>query len=414
MMILKMFKKKWVKIVAVVLAVVTVLGAVAGLASLLNRKHIKPGEINGDPDAAKVPEYGLRGSDYALLYVQDGLEACYTAYSAETLTSSTNEEGELVYSWTNHVNGGAPATLEGGKWWHVTKGGIGYTMTYDQWLTDSSKVGCILPFDPEGDLMETDEFLYYNPIRDETGYGYDIEVVLAYDGVKNVDGSHYYSTDPLYNGAKSAFRFGILSGTSFVGTSDAGAENLATRWYLSNKSFSKHYGKESDSVVSFAHFLGFDLIPRKENSEVVRMNVTFFASGNASTSISYGNSPYSSDCYREKILDLDTYLALCNSDIADAAPRFSLLNGFPGRLYSVRVYQGKELTQDEEARNYFVDLLAFYDVNVQEILRLSVDEQNTFLVKCGNRAIARKLSMDVSQYDAMRTELSKIINTYMP
>ena len=402
-----LFKKKWLRVAALSLATVTVLGAAVGLASALNRKDLSLGAVPNDPDLSLIPEYGLRASDYAALYVQDGLKACYMAYSFETITASEDDKDANVYSWKNHVAGGESATLYGADYWQGLGGGIGYKMTYDQWLSDADKVGCSLPYSPE-EMVENG--------------GIHLEAVLAYDGLKNEDGTRYHSSAVTYNKLKSAFRFGLVSSLAFVGDKDGSAgESFSTRWFLTQRGFGTEYydylGSGKYPFVNIAGYAEFDRMPTVLNGRIT--SFSYASRYDSSTdryafNMRYGLPTYTSQEYLNTSVSSANYKAVAADASTNKADKLSLFNGYPGRLYAIRVYEGKELTEIERTRNYFVDLLAFYRVNVKDVLRLSPDEQALFLKNCGNRANGRGIEMSYENFNVVRAELFEIINSLMP
>ena len=133
---------KIVRIIAIVLATVTLLGVLIALTP----KKTDLGAV-GSGAATNVAAEGLRASDYALLYVQEGLLASYIG-DTDTLTEAeVTENGytKKVYEWKNFVQGGQAAILTTPDKWRANKGGIGYTLTHHEYGIGG--VGCEVPYD---------------------------------------------------------------------------------------------------------------------------------------------------------------------------------------------------------------------------------------------------------------------------
>ncbi|MBO4941313.1 MAG: hypothetical protein J6D15_03835 [Clostridia bacterium] len=231
--------RKIIPIVAISLAVVTVFGIIASLFSLKQQPNMEQqGTVN-------VGAVGKRASDYAYLYVQEGLVANYVG-DAKTLTKAEvfdNGVKREVYEWRNWVTDGEAAILTEPERWRATKGGIGYSLTLAEYFT--ADVGCELPSSIS--------------LRYEDMPSYQIELVAAFNGLTDEKGELVYvSTEDykygVYKGTKSTFRFGLLH--SFSTVTDADASNpvynnqLLNRWYLSNYCYEKHGFNVSGSTVA--------------------------------------------------------------------------------------------------------------------------------------------------------------------
>ena len=375
------------RVTCVVLAVALVFGALGAFSSIFHRDKIKEG-VQYPADHINVEAYGQRSSDYAVLYDQEGLVACYVAYGSDSIT----EKGDNTFAWKNYVAGGKDATLYGANYWRRYNGGIGYTMSIVEWTNDREKVGCIVPY-----TLSTDE-------NDE----YTVETVLSYTGLTNSDGSLYYASSDEYphgvrNMRKSAFRFGLLHSLGFVASSDTVTnQSFSNRWFLSAKT--PYDGYNADS---YFYELGQDYFAAENRGKISLMTVSRTYNDEAwhyNTKLAYGRHANASVLSH---LISPTFHWGMEQGIEEE--RFSLLNGFPGSLYAIRYYD-HVISQDTRLRNFFVDLCGFYDVNVSNFFKLSTDELEAFLVSCGTAAHSLNVEMDAKNVSANRAKVYEIIN----
>lgn len=381
---------KVARVTCVVLAVALLFGALGAFSSIFRRDKIKEG-VQYPSDHINVEAYGQRSSDYAVLYDQEGLVACYVAYGSDSIT----EKGDNSLSWKNHVSGGKDATLYGAHYWRRYNGGIGYTMSITEWTNDREKVGCIVP---------------YTLSIDENGE-YTVETILSYVGVTNADGSLYNAPSDQYpHGVmfmrKSSFRFGLLHSFSFLAQSSTQTnENFTNRWFLSNSSAFDIY-----SVNPMYVQLGQDYYPTANRGKISLMTVSRVCNDAEwvfNSSLSYGR--YANESVLSGSLDIGMSALLEQEKSSDRAEKFSLFNGFPGTLYAIRYYD-HEISQETRLRNFFVDLCGFYDVNVSNFFKLSTDELEAFLVSCGTAAHSLNVEMDAKNVSVNRAKVYEIIN----
>ena len=381
---------KVARVTCVVLAVALLFGALGAFSSIFHRDKIKEG-VQYPADHSNTEAYGRRSSDYAVLYDQEGLVACYVAYGSDSIT----EKGDNSLSWKNHVAGGKDATLYGANYWRRYNGGIGYTMSIDQWKADKEKVGCNVPYTLS--VNESDE--------------YTIETVLSYVGVTNADGSLYNAPSDQYpNGVmfmeKSSFRFGFLHSLGFVAQSSTQTnQNFSNRWFLSNSSVYDVYSVSSTHVQ-----LGQDYYPTANRGKISLMTVSRVrndAEWVFNSSLSYGR--YANESVLSGSFNIGMSSLLEQEESSDRAEKFSLFNGFPGTLYAIRYYD-HEISQETRLRNFFVDLCGFYDVNVSNFFKLSTDELEAFLVSCGTAAYSLNVEMDAKNVSVNRAKVYEIIN----
>lgn len=382
---------RWLRTVAVILASVTVLGA---LGSLIAFRPERPdsGEIKSD-NATVTPGYGYRAQDYASLYAQDGLRACYLAYSGcrDSITISDVDEA----LWHNQVPGGDPAVFVGGnRYWQPMRGGFGYNMTEAEWNADRNNVGLTIPYD----LSET------------ATQDYGVECVISYLGVTAPDGTPFVSSakNGLYSTEKSAFRFDLLCATSFVAQHETKTDvSLANRWMLTNQAYKDHYYVEGEQMLKVAK----ENMPYQRLNQVVLMyQFRDWLEGAYMLDHKVYYESKNKQIYRaSKVVygqDLDALRACAYTD---AAPRFSLFNGFPGVLYAVRYYD-RSLSDRELTQNYFVDLLGFYGVKVSPLLQLDAAARAELLRTCGEIATERGVSFTFDNAEQQKALLLQIID----
>lgn len=408
-----MIKRKSGKILAIVagvLAIVTAIGLFASLFSF-GASHKSTGggsESIGSPPTTVAPVYGQRASDYALLYAQEGLVACYMGYSNEGLTAYVDPKTEVMnYTWKNYVEGGEDAIITHAGYWRMTNGGLGYAFRVGD-ETVPVGVGCEFPQDLSPVKMPTFEF----------------ECVATFLGKLSGDGfnrAYYTGTQGagIHSGdnAKSPFRVGLVHSMSYMTLHESLNFNYCNRWYLGNLAYNSHFESNSEHTqrLTWDYKLGafnesaHDLHPlrwsvRQVSSPIgVGYNIGYDYKGDSWYS-------YVSDCfYSERIAELDSYKS---SDMG-----FSIFNDYGGIIYGVRLYN-RTLTDAEKTRNTFVDLCAFYDVNVSSFFTKDAEELEAFLTRCGTAADYNDLFIaptdpmtgDDTEYQEQRVKLYEIIN----
>lgn len=394
---------KTVRIICFVMAIVMAVGALGALSTALHKKAVEPGVINPEGQVTGVEAYGERSADYAVLYEQKGLIACYVAYGSDSITDA----GNGTYIWKNYVAGGKDAELYGSQYWRRMDGGIGYNMTFAQWGTpnmddgDKTKVGCNIPYD----------------LSSQNGVdSYHVESVLSYRGLTNEDGSQLilpfedYPNGVNFSG-KSIFRFGLLHGLGYVCKLSGLA--FKNNWFVSDLSVGQIWSGKFVANRDYVEVNPIDYVPGRYYNKITLMSCSLIrndTSYSITNSVAYGRLY---DIQVSKVeLTQNEYIVLENGQGVDLAENFSLLNGLPGTLYSVRYYDC-EISQEARYRNFFVDLCGFYNINVSNFFKFSAEDLEAFLVNCGTQAHAKGVEMDADNYAANRTLVYQIINNNM-
>ena len=154
---------------------------------------------------------GQRSGDYALLYVQDGLTACYMGYTDEGLTR-LGSEGNSGYYWKNYVQGGEDA--------HLCVGANAKNVDYHIWQRLNGGIGYVVMEGNRGIVEDVGLSIPYSLTLEDMP-DYQMECVATFLGMtsrtKYVQDSEvlYYTNDqmplgvPSYETA-SPFRLGVL------------------------------------------------------------------------------------------------------------------------------------------------------------------------------------------------------------
>ena len=417
----RIFENRIVRVLCIVLACAAVLGAVSGLASLGKEKP-STGVVYPEEWIEEVEKYGQRSSDYARLYDQKGLVACYVAYGADSVKEKATDTGEKAYSWKNYATNGKDALLYGSGYWRRMDGGIGYTMTADQWAADKNNVGCDIPF--------------YLDYANESLF--DVECVMTFTGVTDSSGNLYNAPTVTYpngmsNMRKSAFRFGLLHTLTFVASSSSNAnQTFGNRWFMSNYSPYEYYQLETirnnestdlpedQRVKIYGTALNgsaLDAFPSQNRGKIALLNVSrtttnyngdvVFTSQLCYGRFKSGEGVVTGTIGQSAVLNAQAHTS------QDTAGKFSLFNGMPGTLYSVRYYD-RNIDMDTRNRNFFVDLCGFYDVNVASFFSLSATVRSELLSECGALAYERGLELDSTKMATNKSAVYAIITECWP
>lgn len=404
---LKSKKVQIVTVVAACLAVVTLVGVFVPFSKKRSSlENTGKNDLTSDP-----PPYGYADTDYARLYVQDGLVGNYMSYDGTSLSYGEEEIEDGVikgYFWKNQVAGGKSAVLrkedDGILPWYRLDGGIGY-----RWFHDSLErpMGvCVLPYES----------------LEEENKNYEIEIVAKFLGI--TDRSAYATGGDMYDVGNATsegvftqnwttFRFGTLHSNHYLTRSQIQNYDRVGRWYASNDPYTKHWNIDNDTCSVFLQ----DRVFHNNSAwraDVNAVTMTVQNTHNASNEhyiVSYsfqGETAVALDCFFP--------LSMNNLPQTDPVSRFTLFNGYPCVIYGVRIYDRK-LGEAEKLRNSFVDLLAFYGVNCASILELDEETRTRFLNKCAEIADYRDLTMgcmDKNTWQANYDNLVSIIKTYWP
>lgn len=392
---LKSKKSKIITIIAASLAVVTLVGVLVPFASLRKEKAELLGSVIVDNGPVFIqPAYGIRNEDYAKLYEQEGLVACYMAYESSSLSFAREEiEGGFrdYYSWRNYVQGGEPGELDNLKVWQVMDGGIGYRIYCDDPVKQYGS--CILP----------EKYMSGEDFED-----FEVEVVAKHLGLTDrATGKLAYGTgsDAVFNNV-SSFRFGYLHCGSFLTGSSAMTYNRTNRWVLTHGEI---YNGAADGIYDRACVnANWDT-----TTYAVTMNVKLdgnYTEKNDRLELSYLRTGEVIPGFTLQPPTQDfVYWKDYKRDIpyTDSVSRFSLFNYYPGVMYSVRVYD-HVLDDETRIRNAFVDLLAFYEISANPFLELEEVERVAKLNECATLADFRNVSMGNTDESVMSANLAKM------
>lgn len=351
---MKIKKNKWVMALAVLLAAVMLLAALAALTPQKKRDY----------------DVGFDWHDY---YVRDGLTVLYEAYAdnsdvAEGLSKGLwygyqlNGNGELVQvrDASAMLAGGAFSAANPTGWkYDVKNGGLSYDMTYEQYKAENGQSANGVRFDTA--LLDGE---------------YTVDSVLLFKGLTNADGTKYIdttSTYGVYNKYNDAFAFGPFRCMAVVAehlTNTHGTRSL--RWFYSNASYDRH----QNVLDNFSGDVYGTYFSDKDNyfkrvTDPSSMAVVHRVSADATTenfTIYYNNQTNKS---------YDTSLSSQINAHPDGlltaqmnGMRFQILNGAPGTIYAVRVYD-RALTYNELAQNHFVDMMLYHGIEFDEFLDLN-------------------------------------------
>ena len=355
---------------------------------------------------------GQRSGDYALLYAQDGLTACYMGYTDEGMTPHLNYITP-AYSWKNYVYGGKDAGLNNASEWQRMNGGIGYLQK--TWASEESNstTWLALPYD-----------------LDNMG-DYQMECVATFLGHTRKDGVPLkYEHSVPSNQKVSPFRLGLLHSFNYLTLHENPSASYCNRWYLSNQSYFGHQHVEDEycEILQYEYNQGFDVrlgdhmatdawknpitwtVMRSEYADALQNQKVMYG-----IRYTYAWEPIVPDFVEEfdytRIAELEAYE---DGYVDGVGSKYSLFNDYGCVIYSVRLYD-RVLTEEEAYRNAFVDLLAFYSVNVNFMSHMSGAELDSFLTDCGELASVRGIAMDVdaSYAAANRAQIYDIINEVM-
>ena len=400
---LKSKKSKIITIIAASLAVVTLVGVLVPFASLRKEKAELLGSVIVDNGPVFIqPAYGIRNEDYAKLYEQEGLVACYMAYESSSITFAAKEVGDETvtrYSWRNYVAGGEAAEFDKIGVWRVMDGGFGYRVYYED-RKDASKYGA---------LVLPDDYMTGN-----AGFTtFEVETVAKHLGLTDKDTNAVKNTDiaGAYFNNISSFRFGLLHCGSFLNTSDLVSYNRTNRWMFSWQRVSQNAGGDPELYDRVGVFSGWstDLnavtmhltVADRTIDENQTVNLFYSYCGEFRTALDRCVVPFYTGLESDYLLGYN-----------DSVSRFTLFNVYPGVVYSVRVYD-RILDEEARLRNAFVDLLAFYEISANFFLELKESERLDKLNACAELADLRNIIMgntDESAMSANRAKMYDIIN----
>ena len=307
---------------------------------------------------------------YDNAYVQEGLVALYTAFSANDPTVDV-----VNGVWANKIKGGFDATIKGnGYFWRMNpNGGLTYEMTEAYWNNNGAarlsgvalddSYAALASFTVESiqklhGIKEnyTGEYLVcpgQTPAHTDKN-GVNIPAVGEMYG--------YYKTN------HTTHRIGLLNAFTWATTRVKNDTNSLGnyRWFISNAMYSSHTSVENDIM------------------KMVGTDSTIFNRGLPLTTEQYVKSADASGNVTYKILhdgvqgiaktfDKATYDKIAAVAYNDPMEKFSLFNASPTTVYAIRVYN-RVLSADEMRHNHFVDLLAYHGI-APAVVEKMTDEQ---------------------------------------
>ena len=380
-----MFKTKKSKIISAV-ALFLVVATVAGIFVPLGLQ--RNGSNTGSSITSVQGVYGQRMSDYAELYDQEGLVACYMGYDTSTLTFVRDEEAQReYYTWRNYAKNGHDAVLTSVSQWQGMLGGIGYDIIYNGTGPYNASARCVIPYD-----------LSFSGIEN-----YEVECVANFRGLTDKEGNRIFLNHAdkqwgVYQ-QTSTFRFGELHACSYITGTDHVNSNYVQRWYLSNLAYTQsgHWDTTTNSCYKLYDDKGLSLFNHWEGREnhAVCMSVRRSVKNNFYTlgvEYTHGGDVLYSNTNQEPIGE-DVVSGINAVTYSDPVSAFTLFEGYPGVMYGVRLYD-RVLDEGTRLRNAFVDFCAFYRVNISAFFNLSSEELTVFLEACGRRADRYGVAID--------------------
>ncbi len=316
---------------------------------------------------------------YNELYVQDGLYIHLDAF--DTDSSRINlETGE----WLNQYDGWSYATLRAPTemvgdiplptWSFGEHGGIKYDMNVEQWEVYKTQTGIDLAFE---DMPLPSEDYTFQMVFAPLGFSEDGKRVYqnfnnwASVGNENMPSAWVDNKDRV-----AAFSLGPFKATAF-GFSRPSARDIDTGsmaldfLYQDGEKFSATY-RVSISNGFTNCLIDVDGDGLKETTKPTSTTITHDFSEPHSAK-AYNHSVYKMyTAYEgvsvtdiEHFAGFDNYIgnANCRDYFPAEVDDFSVMNGFAGTMYAIRVYE-RVLTETEIQQNHTADLICYYDLDV--------------------------------------------------
>ncbi|MCQ2385720.1 MAG: hypothetical protein MJ078_03485, partial [Clostridia bacterium] len=303
---------------------------------------------------------------YYDLYVTGGLKAMFDAFDTANLKLTDLGEGVTDGLWYALVpdeagklvkNEALTATVYQADAWTLGDSGFGYSATLAQTRNKS-----------KGEMPGV-EF----PLSLLTGGDYTVESVLAVTGVKNNStGEPIKEGGDCYNPISYAVAYGPFAGMTW---------GIGYRWcYTDTANWNGH-----NTSSGMRHWLSTNYNSlRQENTaesfagSVFNQTVTYdYSAATASAAESATYTLSYNGTLQGSFTSGDSKLAETNRDffpVDGEKNYFVLLNGMPGSLYNVRIYD-HVLTNEEINRNHFADLALLTGLDVSAFNKLSAEDQ---------------------------------------
>ena len=286
--------------------------------------------------------------DYDALLVKDGLVGWFDAYDAG---NGTVDFGTGL--WHNRA-GNSVAVLGTSYWKARAKGGIGYDLrSYLEWFRFGNQTGI-------------DFGVKHLPEEDFT-----VEFVFSPDGIVDGEGNDVYHTEEmngdmwgLYSPNRSPWVFGALHFMQFMPSAAPSGSSLMVRgMYSYNQSYNQ---------TGYGNCLGDGkLVENLHNPASFHMTFDHTAAGD------FDGARYVWKRNGEEIFAFDnkaTSVAAAATYLPNKDGAFRLFYGFPGTVYTVRVYD-RVLSEEERRQNYFSDLCRLLGIDVSGVSLLSAEER---------------------------------------
>ncbi len=310
-------------------------------------------------------------TSYDDFYVMEGLVGLYPAYASDDGgDASLTIDGGKVTAWVDKISGKTATVFGGFVANRSGKGGFGIAIDVADYANSTLTSGINFSED-------------YPTLPD-----YTVETVISYHNLLQNGAA---VTTQKYSRTHTAYRVGLYAATWFNGAT------IDMRAYLSNRAWGQHDGRTTQNVVhtvtgdwcdpsgtiavSGGAYVGngYGMTPGKiytqsfikiTGTATVSLALTLDGSTQRLANTYYGDSASGTQAftaYTEGSLTLAEYAALWNASSSNQAARFSLLNGVPGDIYAVRIYD-RALTAAERAQNHFADLAAYFELDVSGLI----------------------------------------------
>lgn len=342
----------------------------------------------GDEEVAGELQGLINGaalSDYDALYDKTNMTVLLTAFTGAHLSGNT---------WENTASG-ADAILVG-PLWKRQNGGVGYTMTYGDWLGDK-------PFGSN--------YVDLTAANLPTG-NYVVEVLQTMEGITNADGTRYtdaVAQNGLYSANYACYEIGGTKLTGFVSLSSVTSNcSLTLRcsykkdgyWSTDNGQYWLGGSSASFSTVSqyapvAVTFTGTKGTFSRSNknlyssatateAETSRTHTVSDRTGLALTLSIDGTQKYAVNTVETGTVSINPesfrvntfytrYEKFLQTTYIEGGS-FRIARNLPGTLYSVKVYTVAP-SEAQKAQNHFADLCGYYGLDVRGVEELTAAEK---------------------------------------
>ncbi len=354
------------RLISFLLSLITVLSLFPVMAVGAVAAETELPKDTGKTPAIQAEEERAALSEYDTLYIgADGSEtanggvllALYSAFGADSSVDLT------AGAWQNKMDatGETDAAFKGASFWQKKANGVGYEMDLDTWDKEGDKVGLLLP-EEYADLSS-----------------FTVEVISKTIGIRNEAGILAESPQSTWKTGISTFRFGLLNGVFFAGYrlrngSVTESESFCARWLLANQAYDKYnYAPNGETAIRVMHE---KTVLAQGGIEKPLVLGTYYTKVEEGQQVTYGVSYSASVEYTDRstantlTVTKEQNEALLAVPYADGATPFSLFNGLPADIFTVRVYD-VPLTAAESAHNRFVDLMAYNGIDIAKYRALN-------------------------------------------